>query len=326
MKEKMSVRIRTPGGQRLEVSEIIGKGVFGKVFSAKDEEGSKLAIKVVKVCEYMTYDECVTETENIEKCINLPFVMKATEVFFTNNTLYIIMPRYSKIPIDTEPELLSIYFYQLLTGLRNMHDIGIIHGDIKRENLMLNERGEICICDLGISVEKKSTVRDICPHVLKSRSRMRKMIKIYESLEEEKKDTIEYPEATPFDDLFATAMTFLWIFNDGYIFDLRVNNEMYPKNFFKKVLELYETIDIEKRIAEIIDKKCVDKNLADFFKEYLTRILTHDEENSVLEIKEILEDMIFNHSSFVFQNKKSRKNYKKIEIKTSYTLFSKKND
>lgn len=323
----MSVRIKTPGGQRLEVSEIIGKGVFGKVFSAKDTDGSKLAIKVVKVSEYMTYEECLTETDNIEKCIDLPFVMKATEIFFTDNTLYIIMPRYTKIPKNPEPEVMAVYFYQLLSGLKNMHSIGIVHGDIKRENLMLNEKGELCICDLGISVEINSTVRDIYPHMLKSKRRMRNMVKLYESIEKDKKNPIIYPEATPFDDLFATAMTILWIFNEGYIFDLHVDNEMYPKNFFKNALNLFAETDMENKISEIIDKNCEDKNLGKFFKDYLTLILTYDDDKGKEpQIKDILEDMIFNYSSFVFQNKKARKIYKKIEIKKSYSLLSKKND
>lgn len=43
------------------------------------------------------------------------------------------------------------YMYQLLTGVREMHEKKIAHRDLKPENILINQKGEIKICDFGCS-------------------------------------------------------------------------------------------------------------------------------------------------------------------------------
>ena len=43
------------------------------------------------------------------------------------------------------------FFVQIVNGLRYLHSRGIYHGDVKLDNILLNRRGEIKLCDFGFS-------------------------------------------------------------------------------------------------------------------------------------------------------------------------------
>lgn len=42
-------------------------------------------------------------------------------------------------------------FLQIIDGLRYIHSKGILHRDIKLDNILLDETGKIKICDFGVS-------------------------------------------------------------------------------------------------------------------------------------------------------------------------------
>lgn len=53
------------------------------------------------------------------------------------------------MPLDTFRERVLV---PLLKGLVHLHDIAVIHRDIKTENLVVDEGGKVRICDLGFSI------------------------------------------------------------------------------------------------------------------------------------------------------------------------------
>jgi len=48
------------------------------------------------------------------------------------------------------------YFIQLLKGLKACHDVGVVHRDIKPQNLLLNASYQLKICDFGLSFISKA--------------------------------------------------------------------------------------------------------------------------------------------------------------------------
>lgn len=49
-------------------------------------------------------------------------------------------------------ETLAKYlFLQIIDGLRYMHSKGILHRDVKLDNILLDETGKVKICDFGVS-------------------------------------------------------------------------------------------------------------------------------------------------------------------------------
>lgn len=52
-------------------------------------------------------------------------------------------------------ELAKPIFKQILSGVAHCHSLGIMHRDIKLENILMNETGYIKICDFGYATEIK---------------------------------------------------------------------------------------------------------------------------------------------------------------------------
>lgn len=315
---KMSFNITTPNGLKIKLNNFLTYGGFtnSSIYSATTENDEEIAIKTVLYLEdRILIDECRKELLSIKKCKNLPFVMEHYEIFMTKEKLFIIMPKYKPIKHEPSIEQITKWFPQILIGLNAIHKQNIVHGDIKVNNLMLDENDNIRIIDFGISVEIGSTERDICAHIYKSKKRLENSIKTHKKASKKAKlnndeefFTIhKFPSAEPYDDLVAAAYTVLTMFNNGKIVKTMVDDKYFPRETFESILDEINSTDISEKISDIIKKKCSgnDKTYK-FFHEFLTEILSFKSETT---IDNIIDRMKENYSDILNIQELSESNY-----------------
>ena len=155
---------------RYELVKLIGSGGMANVFEAKDLLENKLvAIKVLKE-EYLTNDEFVRRFRNESKVIAVldhPNIVKVYDVNFTGAEQYIVMEYIDGITlkqyIEHQGHLRwkdSVHFVtQILRALSHAHEHGVIHRDIKSQNIMLLRDGTIKVMDFGIARFAREDIR-----------------------------------------------------------------------------------------------------------------------------------------------------------------------
>ncbi|MBQ3561957.1 MAG: serine/threonine protein kinase, partial [Clostridia bacterium] len=157
---------------RYEIREILGIGGMAVVYKAYDNvENRIVAIKILRK-EYATNEEFLRRFKNESKAISLlshPNIVKIYDVSFGDLIQYIVMEYIEGITlkefIEREGSLSwkdAVYYtIQILRGLQHAHDRGIVHRDVKPQNIMLLPDGTIKVTDFGIARFARSEQKTI---------------------------------------------------------------------------------------------------------------------------------------------------------------------
>jgi serine/threonine protein kinase len=140
--------------ERLDEQCII-KELFVKEFSYRNRGSNSISNKKMAEKTFKKIKEDVKEEINILKRIKNKNVVKAYGYFEGNDTIYSIMEyidgnnleKYSYMSEDEAKELLR----QLINGLKEIHSRGIIHRDIKPNNIIRTSSGLYKIIDFTTS-------------------------------------------------------------------------------------------------------------------------------------------------------------------------------
>lgn len=158
--------------KRYEIEEIIGMGGMAVVYKARDIiENRTVAIKILKD-EFVTNDEFIRRFKNESKAIAMlshPNIVKVYDVSFGDLVQYIVMEYISGVTLKEHIEHQgslrwkdAVYFtIQILKALQHAHDKGIIHRDVKPQNIMVLQDGSIKVTDFGIARFSRSEQRTI---------------------------------------------------------------------------------------------------------------------------------------------------------------------
>ena len=157
---------------RYEIKEIIGVGGMAVVYKAYDnQENRTVAVKILKE-EFISNEEFVRRFKNESKAIAMlshPNIVKVYDVSFGDLIQYIVMEYIDGITlkeyIEHEGSLRwkdAVHFtIQILKGLQHAHDKGIVHRDVKPQNIMVLPDGTIKVTDFGIARFARSEQRTI---------------------------------------------------------------------------------------------------------------------------------------------------------------------
>jgi len=157
---------------RYEIQEIIGVGGMAVVYKARDNvEDRIVAIKILKD-EFVSNEEFVRRFKNESRAIAVlshPNIVKVYDVSFGDLIQYIVMEYIDGITlkelIESQGSLRwkdAVHFaIQILKGLQHAHDKGIVHRDVKPQNIMVLPDGTIKVTDFGIARFARSEQRTI---------------------------------------------------------------------------------------------------------------------------------------------------------------------
>jgi len=139
----------------------IGEGTYGVVYKAKHREhGTILALKRIRLESEDEGVPCTAIREiSLLKELNHPNIVRLYDVIHTERKLTLVfefLDQDLKKYIDScngkmQMHKVKSFLYQLLKGVMYCHQHLILHRDLKPQNLLINEEGELKLADFGLA-------------------------------------------------------------------------------------------------------------------------------------------------------------------------------
>ncbi|XP_013591643.1 PREDICTED: cyclin-dependent kinase G-2 [Brassica oleracea var. oleracea] len=149
----------------------IDEGTYGVVYRAKDKKtGEIVALKKVKMeKEREGFPLTALREINILLSFHHPSIVDVKEVVVGSSldSIFMVM-EYMEHDLKALMETMKQRFsqsevkclmLQLLEGVKYLHDNWVLHRDLKTSNLLLNNRGELKICDFGLARQYGSPLK-----------------------------------------------------------------------------------------------------------------------------------------------------------------------
>lgn len=140
------------------ISEIGHDGKNSTVYKATDLQlNAEIAVKRIEKKKFDDINQYFKEARLLH-ISNHPNVVPVHYGCQDKDYIYIVMPYYKngslKQKILSQPltiRQIITYTTQILSGLHNIHSKGLIHFDIKPDNILLSERDEAMLSDFGLA-------------------------------------------------------------------------------------------------------------------------------------------------------------------------------
>lgn len=157
--------------ERYEIISSLGKGSMGLVFKAMDRELQEpVAIKILRkeIAEDEEHLERLRSEIKLARRVTHPNILRTYDLGKVDETPFLSMEyvrgmtlRYlidnsGRLPYSAALRVTR----QLCDGMASVHELGILHRDIKAENVMLEPSGNLKLMDFGIARTIKKSEMD----------------------------------------------------------------------------------------------------------------------------------------------------------------------
>jgi serine/threonine protein kinase len=161
-----------PGGPQAErdatsiedfdILKPISRGAFGRVYLARKKlTGDVFAIKVLKKFGLKRKNTVarVLAERNIMSMTHNPFIVRLAMTFQNDRNLYLVMEYLPGGDLAAllramgalDEDMARVYMAETVLALEYIHSLGIVHRDVKPENLLIDRYGHIKLTDFGLS-------------------------------------------------------------------------------------------------------------------------------------------------------------------------------
>ncbi|XP_051904050.1 ribosomal protein S6 kinase-related protein [Hippocampus zosterae] len=164
-----------PGQEHFEVLGYIAKGSFGPILKVKDKTKQRTyAVKVIPKSEILRLGVLEQSKEEVivQRQIRHPFVHDLQDCWQTQRHLYIMCDYCGTGDLYTYWQMIGlfaedtvrVFAAELGCALGFLHDYGVIHRDVKMENILLTDTGHLRLADFGLSrrLERGGRAFTIC--------------------------------------------------------------------------------------------------------------------------------------------------------------------
>ena len=149
-------------GERYHIVQRLGEGGMGEVYLARDRELDRdVALKVIRVdlASHPTILERFKREIQLSSSITHKNVLRVYDLgeaggvkfltmqYVDGPDLATLMRREGRLTLQRVIDI----FRQILEGLQAAHDQGVIHRDLKPQNILLDSRGHVLIADFGLA-------------------------------------------------------------------------------------------------------------------------------------------------------------------------------
>ncbi|KAM0686474.1 negative regulator of the PHO system [Conglomerata obtusa] len=145
----------------LETISVLHDTCNSTIYETINEKQEILIVKKIKNKKFKSVNNIKNNEIKILKSCSHKNIIRFTSSYIEDGIEHIVMDKMTcnlkdLLTTQIDENMIKNLFYDLLSGLDYLHDKEIIHMDIKPTNLLIDHKGNLKICDFGISILKEN--------------------------------------------------------------------------------------------------------------------------------------------------------------------------